>query len=256
MHNKYLQIATKLVNSLKPVSLAEMDSVILMDRTDMKFVLSFDLLPGILVKLSENYKVLSIQDKKVFSYRTEYFDTPDLTMYFDHHNGKLNRYKVRHREYIESSLSFLEVKFKTNKGRVIKQRIENNIADQHLFSDFISKHTPYNPKNLYRTVINHFNRFTLVDLQMHERVTIDINLSFTDGIQHVALSDLVIIEVKQNIINRESLIYQVLKGYSLRPIPISKYCIGISLLSGKPKANNFKQVIMKINQMSHVEYNA
>jgi hypothetical protein len=256
MLSHYLKIVEELVKAFKPVGLTEMEDVRLMNRTDMKFILSFDSLQEVLEKLTEDYKVLTIQHKKIFSYRTEYYDTSDLAMFSDHHNGKLNRFKIRNREYIESNLSFLEVKFKSNKGRVIKQRVENRENDQRIFTDFVVKHTPYNPKNLHRTIINHFKRFTLVDHQVRERVTIDFNLSFTDGIQHVALNDLVIIEVKQNNIDKESLIYKLLKGNSLRPSPISKYCLGISLLSNKSKSNNFKQMIMKINKISHVELTA
>jgi hypothetical protein len=256
MLSYYQEIDANLINAFDPLGLTEMGDVQLMERTDMKFVLPFEILPTILEKLIGNYRILTIQQKKIFSYRTEYYDTPELAMFSDHHNGKLNRFKVRSRKYIESNLSFLEVKFKSNKGRVIKQRIEDKTTDQKLFIDFIAKHTPYNPNNLHRTIINHFNRLTLVDLQMHERVTVDFNLSFTDGIQNVTLNDLVIIEIKQNYIDKESLIFKLLKENSLRPSPVSKYCLGISLLSNKSKSNNFKQILMKINKISHVELTA
>jgi len=100
MHSEYFKIVSELVKSFKPVELTEMENVRLMDRTDMKFVLSFEILPAILEMLSEIYKILAIQQRKIFSYRNEYFDTPELSMYSDHHNGKLNRFKVRHRQYI------------------------------------------------------------------------------------------------------------------------------------------------------------
>ena len=45
-------------------------------------------------------------------------------MFHNHHNGKLNRYKIRFRDYINTKNSFLEVKFKTNKGETIKSRQE------------------------------------------------------------------------------------------------------------------------------------
>ncbi|HJZ38831.1 MAG TPA: polyphosphate polymerase domain-containing protein [Bacteroidales bacterium] len=256
MHSHYLDIANTSLTGYKPISLDEMDNVTLMDRTDMKFVLSFDALRGILQKLSDQYKVLTINYNNIFSYHTAYYDTPDLAMFSDHHNGKLNRYKIRHREYIESKLSFLEVKFKSNKGRVVKQRIVDKGEDHSSFIGFITSHTPYDPDILRRIIVNRFNRITLVDYNMRERVTIDFNLSFTDGIQHISLNGLVIIEVKQNKTDKESPVYLVLKEHAIRPSRISKYCIGISLLSDSTKINNFKHTLLKIKNMTHVELTA
>jgi hypothetical protein len=256
MRNGCFDIANSLLKKFDPISLNEMDGVRLMDRTDVKFALSFDSLAPILESLSGGYRVLTIKKHRVFSYRTDYFDTPDLNMFFDHHNGKLNRFKIRHREYIESSLSFLEVKFKSNKGRVIKSRIESPKDDHHAFTGFVRNHTPYNPKTLDLTVVNNFNRFTLVDNQLHERVTVDFNLSFNDKVRHFGLNGLVIIEVKQNGKDRNSLIFEIMKKQGLRPASISKYCIGVSLLKNHSKFNNFKKTLLLINKLSHVELSA
>lgn len=174
-------------------------------------------------------------------------------MFFDHHNGKLKRYKVRHREYIDSQMGYLEVKYRSNNGRVIKQRIEDKNTDKDLFEGFVSEHTPYNPGKLSCTVISHFNRFTLVDLHLRQRVTIDFNLAFSDKDRHISLKDLVIIEIKQDNPDKSSSIYHTLKKYSVRPSSLSKYCVGISLLYELLKVNNFKKTILQINKVSHVE---
>jgi len=250
-----IHIAHKSLLDFPAISLDEMDDVKLMDRTDSKFILPFHVLLQVLSEIGGSYRVLTIGAHRVFSYRTEYFDTPDFSMFTDHHNGKLNRFKIRQREYIESKLRFLEIKFKSNKGRVIKDRIRQDLPDSHAFKGFISKHTPYNPAHLNRTIINNFNRFTLVDNKLKERVTTDFNVTFSDGAQQVSLNGLVIIEVKQNRVNKESFIFQVLKKYNVRPASISKYCVGISLLRDQ-KANNFKKVLLKINKISHVEQSA
>jgi len=248
-----IHITHELLLDFPAISLNEMDGVKLMDRTDSKYILPFELLRQILTEINGSYRVLTIGDHRIFSYRTDYFDTPDFSMFTDHHNGKLNRFKIRQREYIESKLRFLEIKFKSNKGRVIKDRIRQDQPDGNAFKGFISKHTPYNPAHLNRTVINNFNRFTLVDNQLKERVTTDFNIDFSDGIRQASLNGLVIIEVKQDRVNKESYIFKILKKYSVRPTSVSKYCVGISLL-GTQKANNFKKIIMKINKISHVEH--
>jgi len=256
MIDKYLHTTSELLGKFEPISLAEMDCVKLMDRTDVKFILSFNKLEPVLKAISDHYSVLTINRLNVFSYRTDYFDTPNLDMYFDHHNGKLNRFKIRQREYIESNLSFLEVKFKSNKGRVIKDRIERTYTDQNAFSGFINKHTPYNPADLNLKLINLFNRFTLVDKGMRERVTIDFNLSFANTVRELLFRGLVIIEVKQNKADKQSVVFNVLKNNAIRPASISKYCLGMSMLNQNTKFNNFKKTILMINKISHVELSA
>jgi hypothetical protein len=256
MRTAYFHTVSGLLSQFDPISLSEMDGVKLMDRTDMKFVLSFEKLDGILKFLKEHYRVLTINHHRVFTYQTDYFDTPALNMYFDHHNGKLNRFKIRQRKYIESNLNFLEMKFKNNKGRVRKERIERPVNDDSAFMGFILKHTPYDPGKLNLTVINHFNRFTLVDKRLRERVTVDFNLAFSDNVKNLWLNGLVIIEVKQNKEDKSSVVYETLKRNSLRPASISKYCLGITLLNSQSKSNNFKETILLINKLSHVELSA
>jgi hypothetical protein len=251
--NQFTDTANDLLKDFKPVSLAQMDDVKLMDRIDSKFVLPFNKLSFILKKLSSGYAVLTINNCKVFQYHTDYFDTPDLGMYFNHHNGKLNRYKIRQREYVESAIRFFEVKFKSNKGRVVKNRIP--VKDRN-FEGFIRKFTPYFPADLSIKIKNRFNRFTLVDYNFQERVTVDFNLMFSDNKQHVGLSDLVVVEVKQGKSSRNSLIFNALRVNGLRPESFSKYCLGVSLLNLCKKTNNFKYTINLINKLSHVELSA
>jgi hypothetical protein len=256
MSNSSLQTVRSMVSQFSPISLDQMDAVKLMDRIDMKFILPFDQFTGLLPHLAQNYNVLTIEGNQVFSYQTDYYDTPDLKMFYDHHNGRLTRFKIRHREYVESCLSFLEVKFRTNKGRIQKERIKYQNRDDQSFAGFIEKHTPYHPDKLACTVINHFNRFTLVDHKMKERVTADFNISFTDKLRNISLSGLVIIEIKQAQADKTSLIYQILKKNNIRPSSISKYCVGLSLLNDQSKTNNFKHIILQINKLSHVEFTA
>jgi hypothetical protein len=249
-----LDTVSQLVGPFEPISLKGMDKVTLMDRTDMKFILPFQLLEAILEDIKGHYRILTIDERKVFNYHTDYYDTPELVMFFDHHNGKLNRFKIRRREYVESRLSFMEVKFKSNKGRVVKQRIDDRKADTHQINGFLSKNTPYNPIVLQRTLSNHFNRFTLVDNALKERVTTDFNLSFSNNTVHASLNGLVVIEIKQNRTDKDSIIYQALKKYTVRQSSMSKYCIGISMLEEQAKSNNFKRLLLQIKKISHVEY--
>jgi hypothetical protein len=256
MSPTFLQTVRSIVSLVDPVSLDEMDSVKLMDRIDMKFILPFEQFTHLLPQLARNYNVLTIDGNRVFSYQTDYFDTPGLNMFYDHHNGRLTRFKVRHREYIESKIGFLEVKFRTNKGRILKERIRYQNNNNQAFAGFIEEYTPYNPGKLSSTVLNHFNRFTLVDKGMHERVTADFNISYTGKRGNISLTELVIVEIKQACTDKTSLFYQTLKRNNIRPSSISKYCVGVCLLNENSKNNNFKPLLQQINKLSHVEFTA
>ena len=115
---------TTILNRFEPISLQEMDGVLLMNRTDTKFMVSRAQLDDMLLHLGANYRILEVGTARINRYQTLYFDTVDFRCYREHHNGKRNRFKIRKREYVESQLSFLEYKGKTNNGRTIKSRIK------------------------------------------------------------------------------------------------------------------------------------
>jgi hypothetical protein len=240
------------VADFRSISLQEMDSVSLMNRVDKKYILSFQDLVQIIPLIQPDYKILTINEQKVFTYKTDYYDTPGLSMFTDHHNGKMNRFKIRHRKYIESNLEFLEIKFKNNKGKTLKKRI----ASPHFHSEpahhLITELTPYNPVALDRKITTFFNRFTLVDNRLTERVTIDFNILFTEDNQDIRLDKLAIIEIKQEKQTAESSMYYLLKEKTIRPCSLSKYCIGLTLMNHLPKSNIFKDTIRKINRINHV----
>ena len=101
-----------------------MDDVKLMSRTDTKFAFQASKLPLLMEKMIPFYRVLNINDQLIHDYKSLYFDTDQRKFYLDHHNGRVNRNKIRFREYVGSSLTFLEIKRKNNKGRTIKKRIK------------------------------------------------------------------------------------------------------------------------------------
>jgi hypothetical protein len=240
-------ILTKLI----PVSLLEMDKVKLMDRVDTKFICSSNDIPLLLSNISNEYQVLEINGFRVMPYKTTYFDTQDFQMFKAHQNGKLNRYKIRQREYSVSGLNFLEVKFKNNKGRTLKSRIEKSMIYFRFTRKeefFLHYRSPYGYCKLEPKLHNSFKRITLVN--SCERITIDFDLTFSlkNG-ESISLPDLGIIEVKQGKYNRNSKILDVLKQLNIRPSGFSKYCMGISLLQQDIKSNSFKSKLLLINKL-------
>jgi hypothetical protein len=151
----------------EPISLSEMDDVRLMRRVDAKYVFSVDKLPGLLEKALKQFRMVEIEGFREQIYETTYFDTPDFDMYHIHHNGKLNRHKIRLRKYIYSKQKFLEVKRKNNKGETIKNRIPKSPKTDAIGSSddlvFLNHYTPYNLAELTPVLGNRFIRLTLVN---------------------------------------------------------------------------------------------
>lgn len=244
------------LQKFEPITLAEMDGVSLMDRTDTKFVFELEVLPKLLEAVQPYYKSLEIKGNRFANYKTDYFDTLDYYMYIAHQNGKQNRYKVRYREYVGSDLSFLEVKFKTNKGKTQKSRIKawvdiDNFQEED--AKFLTEVTPFTIDNLKHVLTNEFSRITLVSRTDKERLTIDFSLSFTKDETAKHLDNLVIAEVKQEKVNRDSKVMQVLKEFGIRQASFSKYASGCALLNPQLKYNKFKSNMLYLNSI-HEDY--
>ncbi len=241
-----------ILNAFDPIHLDEMNGSTLMNRVDTKFVITYDQMLKLLPELQKHYRILDIDGLKLPQYESEYFDSESLDFYLDHHRQKVDRFKVRFRKYVESDLSFLEVKHKS-KGRTDKQRImvkelPGSMSKEH--ADFVqSKGVDHD--NLNYILTNRFHRITLVAKNHVERLTFDINLEFSGNNKSATLNNLVIAELKQERLSRRSPFFQIVKRMMIRPYRISKYCIGVIELYGKDnvKYNRFKKKLLKLNKL-------
>ncbi len=240
-----------------PIHIDQMNNVKLMDRTDTKYCVELNQLQDILNEISSDYYALSIENKNQLKYATTYYDTYSRHMYGNHHRGKLNRYKIRKRTYLISDLSFLEIKFKSNKGRTIKNRIEIPQKFQFLTQDeqtFIAENTPYKTHQLYPVLNNNFTRLTLVNKELKERCTIDFNLRFFNDDRLVKLDDLVIVEIKTEKRSENSSLINALRKRKILAGGFSKYCIGLSFIEDSIKKNAFKPKLRAIENKYHFTY--
>jgi len=238
------------LENFSSVGLKDLDSVKLMNRVDQKFILTDNQLDQLLPELAKHYSVLEISGKRIFSYDSLYFDTPALDFYRDHHNGKPNRVKVRRRSYIDTATGFFEIKRKVKGYRTEKYRVKSPFAAPEIASE----------QNLLRTYqldtlsiepsMNvRYKRITLTGMHLNERITIDTQLEFEHAQRIEQLKGLVIIEVKQEQIKRESQAIQLLRKQQYRPFGISKYALGIVLLNISTKTNAFKHKVAKIKRL-------
>lgn len=243
-----------IVNTMQPITLEEMKGVKLMNRIDTKYLVTSDELLSILKGIHERYYAQEVEGHRLSPYSTVYYDTPDLKMYTIHHDRHLVRDKVRVRTYIDSQLTFCEVKHKTNKGRTKKKRIEvkpgTDVISDPEAAAFLAEKQPYPVDSLRPSLETAFQRFTLVNFEKTERLTIDCNLLFNNYINgaSVSMGSLVIMELKQDGRAR-SLLKQVLFDLRIKPYKISKYCIGTAMTRPDVKRNRFKQKIRRINKL-------
>ncbi|MBM3427150.1 MAG: polyphosphate polymerase domain-containing protein [Bacteroidetes bacterium] len=245
----------EILKSYVPISLQEMDGVALMNRTDTKYMISKSELMDVLKDVASHYRILDIKGVRNNHYRSQYYDTPEFYFYKRHHSGKKNRLKVRKRLYVESNLTFLEVKFKSNKGRTEKDRMKLGELNSELTEEnvhYISD-TSHFEDTLEPKLMNFFERITLVDQALPERITIDLSLGFEMGNRQLVIPDLVIIEAKQERQNRHSVFLNALKKRLIRPESISKYCLGVALMTDE-KSNMFKEKIRRINKITNGNY--
>lgn len=230
------------------IKLTQMHHVALLNRAETKFMLHKQTLLALLPALRNDYDVLVVAGERSSRYRTIYYDTADFALYHSHHAGALNRYKVRAREYVDTALSFLEIKHKTNKKRTVKYRLPTpqlatTLADANAVAvaPFLQESCPYQAQELQPVLWNHYRRITLVSKRTRERVTIDLDLSFSWARQQKHLPQLVIAEVKQAGRNQPSPFIQQMRGEHIHSGGFSKYCMGVTLLYPAVKANRFKK---------------
>ena len=242
------------LNSFESIELKDMHSVKLMNRKECKYAVSYNTLLAILDKLKNAYFILDIDGKRIMQYESEYFDMPNFRFYTSHQNGKQNRYKVRLRTYSLTGDKFLELKFKINKKRTIKERIK--VGRNYKLADnrsFLERHLPFSVEELEKKIEVRYDRITLVDKSLKERVTLDLNLSYSTVDKISKFSDLAIIEIKYEGNRRDSKMDQILKENRIKPLSFSKYCFGISRHFTNVKKNNINMKIREINKNIELE---
>ena len=256
----------ELLSQFPPITLAQMSDIRLMNRTDTKFVTTRAKLECLLAKAVADYYVQEIDGERISPYYTLYFDTNDCAMYSVHEAGHTNRQKLRIRSYVSSGLNFLEVKTKNNHGRTRKKRIalhefdplnpqhdirfERQNSDFQEYDSFLRSNLHYNPTELCEQLENRFDRITLVNKGLTERLTIDTHLRFhnvSTG-NYRFMDDIVIIELKRDG-RQPSPILSLLKEQHIHPHGFSKYCIGSALTNEGLHCNRIKPRIHSIQKL-------
>jgi hypothetical protein len=249
-----MMAVTDILKEFDAITLEQMDKVKFLDRMDSKFVFTFEQLPAILKVLVSDYYLLQIDGNPLSFYETLYYDTKDLGFYLKHQNGKLNRFKVRKRHYVNSNLAFFEIKFKNNKERTIKKRIVIDDKSEHIddkSEKLLLEHTGLSADMLHPSIWVYYTRITLVNKNLTERLTIDFDMYFKDINKQIKeYPKIVIAELKQDRTLRSAFTSMMHKDH-IANFSISKYCLGIAEINQSVKKNNFKGKILQINKMNY-----
>lgn len=248
--------ARQLLAGYQPISLSEMEAVSLLRRVDTKFLLSSRQLWQALAVLPKHYRVLQIEARRLHRYHNLYFDSPDFLLYHQHQRGQRQRYKLRTRQYADTQQVYLEVKRKNNRDQTIKSRLPGQRFYEQISampSDFLAAHLPYPASDWQPVLWNDFMRLTLVSTRTIERLTLDLNLAFSNGWQQIGLPSLVVAEVKQEKFSIHSAFMRQMRAMKVQPQRFSKYCQGVLLFYPQAKANRFKRRSLLVERLMRQE---
>jgi hypothetical protein len=240
------------LDTFSSISLEELKQVSLFNRIDTKYIVQMAEFAGILKEIQSNYRVLQVENKRIHRYESLYFDTPDFKLYHYHHNEKQNRFKVRYRKYVDSGLCYFEIKYKQNNNRTHKERELRSQMNDLLQPEDIQmiRHDSIRGHSLEKKMMVYFNRVTLANNSLTERITLDTNLQFDNGQQKRKFPNLLICEIKQNKTDYTSPILKACNRRHYEQIGFSKYSTAIALME-RVKSNNFKPSFIKINKLIH-----
>lgn len=244
-----------LLSRFESHGLGDINKASLMQRVDTKYLLPISDLKQILPSLAPSYSVLEIDNSRLFSYRSTYYDTDRLEFYRMHHNGKKNRFKIRLRHYLDSGDRYVEVKHKTNKSVTHKDRVlfSSSQCNRERINELVS--IPFGARRppLFKSLVCSYQRIALADEKNGERLTLDLNLSFKDpdGTRAEPSHQVLIAEVKRENQKAPSAFSDLMVMFRQKPVSFSKYCIGCAQIhSSRIKTNRFKPTLMALDRMS------
>ena len=255
--------------ALPPVDLAELtERAGLMTRVDRKYLLPRADVEALLEELTGRLRVLEIDGRRVFRYRSTYYDTPDLAAFRAVAGRRRRRAKVRSREYLDTGATFLEVKTPTTRGGSAKQRIplppeegDGPLEGESL--TFVAEALDiagcdFPPEDLVPVLRTRYERATLLVEDEASRLTIDTGVTWTRpsggyapdssrGSRPAGCADLdglVVLETKAG--TRPGSADRALWTAGHRPVRLSKYATGLALLDPDLPDNRWHRTLRAV----------
>lgn len=251
---------TKL-QDFEPISLSELNAkASFLKRIDKKFLLNADQFAEVLWELKNDFKVLEIKGKKIFSYDNIYMDSDEYLFYNQHQDKKNSRTKVRTRYYLDSNTAYFEYKQKvdwvTNKYRYEFPSEEHGFMTKgkKRFFEWVwqSIYNEDRAPKISPSIQTKYKRITLVKNDWSERLTIDFDIKTQDlrdkKSKEIDLKNLVIIESKS--LNKECDSAKIMGKHNITEAKsCSKYSLWVVYSGIAKKYDTFIETMEKIKEI-------
>jgi hypothetical protein len=236
------------LDQLPAISLTDLQTeAAFLTRRDRKYLIPAETVGVVEAGIDPVTRVLEIDGRRCFGYRTLYFDDSEFSAYLGAARRRPNRFKVRTRLYTDSGICLLEVKVHDVRGQTVKHRNEHNPDALANLSDperewLKSFHqvAPYADR-IRHCITTIYQRTTLVLPDGAGRATIDRNLTFAlpNG-SVLEPARWIVIETKGR--GGPTSLDRLLWRNGHRPVSMSKFACGLSLLVPELPANRWRRV--------------
>lgn len=224
-------------------------------RVDRKYLLTVEAAHTFLDQLPETLRLLSIDGRLTTSYRSTYFDTPDLRTCRAHIQGRRRRWKARSRLYVEDGLCRLELKARDGSGLTRKffhptcaeEYGQMTTGAQGFFREQLhALGLDLGQADLLAPAVEvAYERATLADPTMGTRVTIDLGVRGTreNSVVEVDTGRL-IVETKGA--RTAGVADRLLSRLGARPVSFSKYTASASLMDSRIPDNDVRHMVGRV----------
>ncbi len=233
-----------------PIGLADvLAAAELQTRVDRKYFVPADLFARFAARLAP--RVLEIDGLRVFGYESVYFDTPRLASYRSHVQRRRRRYKIRTRTYTDSGLCLFEVKLEGHRGSTVKERVPHPAelrdritreAAEHIDATLRAAYAQQAPAGLRPVLTTRYRRATFTLPAEGARLTCDVALLCRDGAAAVRdTGEHVLVESKSGAGGSSA--DRLLRDLGVRPVSMSKYCVGVAALHPGVPSNPWRRTL-------------
>lgn len=239
---------------LPAVGLEELNTeAALQTRVDRKYVVPEGLAQELLATFDADVRILEMDGSRCFAYDSVYFDTAQLDSYLLAAYGRRRRYKIRTRTYVDSAISFLEVKTEGAREATVKERIPYELTDRARLTaeglDYVQETlaaavggVPDGP--LGPVLETRYHRTTLYLPESGGRATIDTDVTWQrPGGRAWVLDGAVIVETKSG--SAAGPLDRHLWAHGVRPSRISKFATGMAALCPDLPANRWNRTLRR-----------
>lgn len=242
---------SKRLRELPTIDLEELNlKAALQQRIDRKYLVPTEKFTNIFEQFDAQMQVLDTNGRHIFPYDSVYFDTPDLASYHLAAYGRRRRYKIRTRSYLDSGVSFLEVKTEGSRNITVKERIPYNLADRSTITDEGAAYIAETlggtgqplPENLAPVLETVYGRITLYLPDSNSRATIDVDVAWSlPGAHPLVMTDKLVVETKSG--SAAGQLDKYLWKNGIRPSRISKFATGLAILKPELPANRWHRTL-------------